>query len=139
MATGSESESDPESSASETGAPQETGAASEPCGTKSALNQKAASQVPKGFVTVAGWTAISAATQGKTLVLKGAVPGDPHDIVSERDKAFTAITAAGYTKSGGDDEPGAEADGDFTGPQSGNINVRALCQDHLVVTYTFNQ
>jgi hypothetical protein len=55
-----------------------------------------------------------------------------------RDAAFSKILAAGYVKTGSDQEIGFEADGDFTGPHDGNINVKTLCKNYLVLTYTFN-
>ena len=54
-------------------------------------------------------------------------------------KTVVNAVAAGYKKTGSDEEPGFEADGDFEGPAAGNLNVKTLCQGNLVVTYTFNQ
>ena len=116
-----------------------TGAASAACGDKIAPDRAAARMLPSGFPTVAGWSATEAVRQGKTLVLRGAVGGDPPDIVDIRDAAVAKLTAVGYVRTGGDQEPGFEADADFTGSHPGNINVRALCRDYLVVTYTFEQ
>jgi hypothetical protein len=113
-----------------------TGAASMACGDKTSANPAVAQKVPPGFPTVAGWVGTDALTQGRTVVLRGAVKGDPDEIVQARDAAVGKLTAAGYARTGGDEEPGFEADADFTGPHSGNINVRALCRDYLVVTYT---
>jgi hypothetical protein len=116
-----------------------TGAASAACGDKITPDAAAARILPSGFPTVAGWSATEAVRQGKTLVLRGAVGGDPPDIVDVRDAAIAKLTAVGYVRTGGDQEPGFEADADFTGSYPGNINVRALCRDYLVVTYTFAQ
>ena len=116
-----------------------TGAASAACGKKITPDAAATRMLPSGFPTVAGWSATEAVRQGKTLVLRGAVGGDPPDIVDVRDAAIAKLTAVGYVRTGGDQEPGFEADADFTGSHPGNINVRALCRDYLVVTYTFEQ
>lgn len=116
-----------------------TGAASAACGDKITPDAAAARLLPSGFPTVAGWSATEAVRQGKTLVLRGAVGGDPPDIVNVRDAAIAKLTAGGYVRTGGDQEPGFEADADFTGSHPGNINIRALCRDYLVVTYTFEQ
>lgn len=113
--------------------------ATEPCGARTVTNAAAAGSLPKGFPVVAGWQASTTVTQGKTVAVAGFVTGTPTAIIVVRDEAFTKIIAAGYTKTGSDEEPGFEADGDFTGPVAGNINVKTLCQSNLVVTYTFNQ
>ena len=113
--------------------------ATEPCGAKTVLNAAAASALPKAFPVVTGWQASSTVTQGKTVAVSGFVTGAPAAITVVRDEAFTKIIAAGYTKTGSDEEPGFEADGDFTGPVAGNLNVKTLCQGNLLVTYTFNQ
>lgn len=116
-----------------------TGAASAACGDKITSDAAAARMLPSGFPTVARWSATEAVRQGKTLVLRGAVGGDPPDIVDVRDAAIAKLTAVGYVRTGGDEESGFEADADFTGSHPGNVNVRALCRDYLVVTYTFEQ
>jgi hypothetical protein len=116
-----------------------TGAASAACGDKITPDAAAARMLPSGFPTVAGWSATEAIRQGKTLVLRGAVGGDSPGIVDVRDAAIAKLTAVGYVRAGGDEEPGFEADADFTGSHPGNVNVRALCRDYLVVTYAFEQ
>jgi hypothetical protein len=115
------------------------GAASVACGDEVRPHPVAAQRLPTGFPTVTGWAATQAVTQGKTVALRGAVRGSPDDIVHVRDEALKKITASGYTKAGSDQEPGFEADADFSGPHPGNINVKPLCRDYLVVTYTFEQ
>jgi hypothetical protein len=115
------------------------GAASVACGDKITPHPAVAQRLPNGFPTIDGWTATAAVTQGKTLALRGAVRGGPDDIIDVRDAALKKLTASGYTRAGSDQEPGFEADADFSGPHPGNINVKALCRDNLVVTYTFEQ
>ena len=131
-ATGSTSQSEP---VADTDMPT-TGPASVGCSDKTTPDPAAAQKVPRGFPTVAGWVATEAVTQGKTLLVRGSVKGDPDEIGHVRDAAVAKLTAAGYKRSGGDEEPGFEADADFTGPHDGNINVRALCRDYLLVSYT---
>jgi hypothetical protein len=115
------------------------GAASAACGDEITPHPGVARKLPNGFPTVTGWAATQAVMQGKTVALRGAVRGSPDDIVRVRDAAIHKITAAGYTEAGSDQEPGFEADADFDGPHAGNINVKALCRDYLVVIYTFEQ
>jgi hypothetical protein len=98
----------------------------------------AAAALPAGFPTVSGFTAISKVTQGSTVAIKGAITGGPDDLPTVRDTGIKLLEAAGYKEGDHDQEAGAEADGDFTGPHNGNINVRNLCKGHLVVTYTLN-
>ena len=113
-------------------------AASAPCGNLTSPDPRAAAPLPKGFPVLPGWVAVSQVVQGKTTAVRGVVTGLPSAITADRDAVFTQIKAAGYTVTGSDQEPGIEADGDFGGPHPGNINVKLLCQDHLLVTYTFN-
>jgi hypothetical protein len=115
------------------------GAPSATCGEAATPHPSVARQLPAGFLTVAGWTATEAVTQGKTQAIRGVVVGNAENIVAVRDAAVAAIASAGYTKTGSDQEPGAEADADFSGPYQGNINVRALCRGYLVVTYTIEK
>ncbi len=112
-------------------------AANAPCGSKITPDGSVAAKLPKGFPVLSGWTGTSAVTQGKTTAIHGAVKGTPTQISTLRDTVFTQIRAAGYTVTGSDQEPGFEADGDFKGPNPGNINVKLLCKDYLLVTYTF--
>ncbi|MDP9102248.1 MAG: hypothetical protein M3N21_08915 [Actinomycetota bacterium] len=112
-------------------------AATAPCAGKVTPNASVAAKLPQGFPVLAGWTGTEAVTQGKTTAVRGVVAGAPGAIVTDRDTVFTQIKAAGYQVTGSDQEPGFEADGDFTGPHPGNINVKLLCQGHLLVTYTF--
>ena len=112
-------------------------AATAPCGSKITPDSSVAAKLPKGFPVLTGWTGTSAVTQGTTTAIHGAVKATPAQITTLRDTVFTQIKGAGYKVTGSDQEPGFEADGDFTGPHPGNINVKLLCQDYLLVTYTF--
>jgi hypothetical protein len=110
-----------------------------PCGNQITPDPAAVRRVPRRFPTLAGWTATGAVTQGTTVALRGAIRGEPRDIVDVRDTAVHRLVTQGYVKTGGDEEPGFEADADFSGPHQGNINVRAACQHYLVVTYTLRE
>lgn len=107
------------------------------CGARTTPNAAAAGKLPKGFPVVPGWTPTTSVTQGSTVAVRGVVHGLPSAIVLVRDGAFAKVLRAGYRKTGSDQEPGFEADGDFEGPHMGNINVKTLCKGYLVVTYTF--
>lgn len=111
--------------------------ADQPCGALIAPNAEAAAKLPAGFPTVAGFVATYTVTQGKTVLVRGAVAGRPSDIVAERDRGLATIRAQGYQVTGSDQEPGFEADGDFTGPHPGDINVKTLCKHYLEVNYSF--
>lgn len=115
------------------------GAASAPCGAAAMPDPKAARQLPAGFPTVTGWRATEVVTQGRTHAIHGSVPAELGEIVAMRDAAVAAIGAAGYVKTGSDQEPGFEADADFDGPHRGNLRVRALCSGYLDVIYTIEQ
>ncbi|MDQ1736613.1 MAG: hypothetical protein QOH56_2864 [Pseudonocardiales bacterium] len=115
------------------------GAASAPCGAAARPDPKAARQLPAGFPTVTGWRATEVVTQGRTHAIHGSVPAELGEIVAMRDAAVAAIGAAGYVKTGSDQEPGFEADADFDGPHRGNLRVRALCSGYLDVIYTIEQ
>ncbi len=107
------------------------------CGARTTPNAAVAGKPPKGFPVVTGWTPTTSVTQGSTVAVRGVVRGVPSAIVLIRDGAFAKVIKAGYRKTGSDQEPGFEADGDFQGPHMGNINVKTLCKGYLVVTYTF--
>jgi hypothetical protein len=125
-------------SVTDTDAPS-AGPASAACGDEITPRPGVAQKIPSGVPIIDGWAATAAITQGKTLALRGAVKGGPDDIIDVRDAAIKKLTASGFGKAGSDGEPGFEADADFTGPHAGSINVKALCRDYLVVTYTFEQ
>lgn len=113
-----------------------SGAANLACGTLTQADPAAAAKLPAGFPTVDHFVPTFSGAEGATVLVRGAVPGTPPQIPAIRDAGFAKIKAAGYTVTGQDQEIGFEADGDFTGPHPGNINVKTLCQGYLVVTYT---
>jgi hypothetical protein len=125
---------------SEPDSQQPTGTASSAaCSAAATPRPDVAGQLPAGFPTVAGWIPTEAVSQGRTKVVRGVVPGEGKDLVAVRDAAVARIGTAGYRETGSDQEPGYEAEADFTGPYEGNINVRPGCRGYLVLTYTINQ
>lgn len=114
-------------------------ASSAACAVKASPQPGVAGQLPAGFPTVAGWIPTEVITQGQTKAVRGAVPGDVADLVRVRDAALSRISTAGYRKADSDQEPGYEAEADFTGPHEGNINVRPWCRGYLTLTYTIHQ
>ena len=103
-----------------------TGAASAACGDKITPDAAAARMLPSGFPTIAGWSATGAVRQGKTLVLRGAVGGDPPDIVDVRDAAIAKLAAVGYVRTGGDQEPGFEPRGQRRVGRTSRRNCRVM-------------
>jgi hypothetical protein len=135
---GSATSGSPEVSDSDSDKP--TGSASSAgCTGTATARPGVAGQLPAGLPTVAGWIPTEAVSQGQTKAIRGLVRGEVGDLVTVRDAAVNRISAAGYRKTDSDQEPGYEAEADFTGPQEGNINVRACGRDYLVVTYTIRQ
>jgi hypothetical protein len=116
-----------------------TGGATALCGNAITPQAGAASLLPKGFPILDGWAATHAVTQGKTLAVSGAILGRPEGIVGLRDRVLKRLTDSGYTRTGADQEPGYEAEAEFAGAHPGSVQVKPLCRDHLVVTYTFEQ
>lgn len=114
-----------------------SGAAALACGTRTTADPAAASTLPAGFPTVEGFTPTFSGAEGATVLIRGAAPGAPPQIPSVWDAGFAKSRAAGYTVTGQDQELGFEADGDFTGPHPGNINVETLGRGYLVVTSPF--
>jgi hypothetical protein len=74
------------------------------------------------------------ATQGKTTVVFGTVPGD--DFVAVRDELVRQLRDKGYTIVGTDQES-VEAEAEFSGPRDGTIRVQPRCAGQLAVRYTF--
>lgn len=93
--------------------------------------------LPAGFPALDGQTLYMPSTQGKTMVVFGRVSGSQNDLVTIRDSIATKVKAAGYTIEGTDQEKGAEADLELSGPHAGTINVRPLCQGMVAVRYRF--
>ena len=112
--------------------------ATAPCGSRITSSPSVARRMPKGFPVLPTWAGVMSVSQGKTFAERGVVKASRAQITALRDQVFAQIKHAGYVVKGSDQEPGFEADGDFVGPQDGNINVKLFCRGYLLVTYTFN-
>lgn len=114
-------------------------ASSAACTKKPSPRPGAAGQLPAGFPTIAGWVPTDVVSQGQTKAVSGVVPGDVKDLVTVRNAALSRISTAGYRATHSDQEPGFEAEADFTGAHEGNVKVRAWCPGYLLLTYTIHQ
>jgi hypothetical protein len=83
-----------------------------------------ASVLPATFPIPSGGTPYEHATQGATKIEYIHVPGTADQLTDIRDAELNSVVAAGYDKKGTDQEKGREADGEFSGPHEGSINVR---------------
>jgi hypothetical protein len=129
--------SSPTSSPAETDADSTSSAAA--CGEQTTPHPELARQLPAGFPTVAGWSATEVVNQGQTRAVQGVLRGEAADLVRVRDTAASQLAAAGYTRSGSDEEPGFEAEAEFEGPHEVGIKVKPLCRGYLALTYTVRQ
>jgi hypothetical protein len=80
-----------------------------------------------------GGTAYDYSAQGKTLVWYFAIDGSADQLPSLRDGYDGKLTSAGYKIEGTDQEEGAEAESDFSGPHEGTTNFRPLCSGKVVL------
>ena len=71
--------------------------------------------------------------QGKTQVWFFALDGSKDDLASMRDTYNNTLKSKGYTLGDTDQEEGAEAEGEFSGPHEGTTNFRPLCTGKVVV------
>jgi hypothetical protein len=95
--------------------------------------------LPNGFTLPSGQKLLNVQTTGKTSVIFASLPGTRADLVKIRDQVEQELVTAGYTVTGGDQEPTFEADG--TVSKNGvddTINVRPLCSGRVVVRYTIH-
>ena len=101
------------------------------------LSNTVSTQLP-GDVPSPGGSPYDYSNQGKTQVWFFAVPGSPDNLPSLRDAYDTQLTAKGYKIEGKDQEEGAEAESDFSGPHDGTTNFRVLCSGKVVVRLKLN-
>lgn len=106
-------------------------AAASPC--PASLGGATAAPVPTDLPTPDGATVFDHLTQGKTGIWQLALPGGPSDLVRLRDAYDDALRAHGYGIDHTDQEPGAEAESEFTGPHDGTTNFRPLCSGRVVL------
>jgi hypothetical protein len=71
--------------------------------------------------------------QGKTQVWFFALNGSPDQLPSLRDAYNTQLSGKGYKLGDTDQEEGAEAEGEFSGPHDGTTNFRPLCTGKVVL------
>ena len=94
----------------------------------SELSNSASTQLPIDVPAPSGSaTAYDYSNQGKTQVWFFALNGSPDDLASLRDAYDTQLTGKGYKIEGTDQEEGAEAESEFSGPHEGTTNFKALC------------
>jgi hypothetical protein len=127
------------SSPAETDTDTDTTSSAAACGEQTTPHPELARQLPAGFPTVAGWSATGVVTQGHTRAVQGVLRGEAADLVRVRDTAASQIVAAGYTRTGSDEEPGFEAEAEFEGPHEVSIKIKPLCRGYLALTYTVRQ
>lgn len=84
--------------------------------------------LPPDVPAPAGQVLFRTASQGKTVVVFGRLPGT--DVVAVRDQVVTDLRAARYTIESTDQEA-VEAEAFFSGPHTGTLRVRRLCADQL--------
>jgi hypothetical protein len=101
--------------------------AGKPC--PSSINGTATDQLPSGVpVPTGASTPYLSSSQGATKVWFFALNGSPDQLPSLRDSYDTQLQSEGYTIKGTDQEAGAEAESEFSGPHDGTTNFQPLCQ-----------
>jgi len=98
----------------------------------STLSNTVSTQLPSDLPSPGG-SPYDYSNQGKTQVWFFAVDGTPDNLASLRDAYDSQLTGKGYKIEGTDQEEGAEAESDFSGPHDGTTNFRALCTGKVVV------
>jgi hypothetical protein len=101
----------------------------------SAISQSASTGLPSD-VPGPGGTVYDYNSQGKTRFWFAAIDGSPDQLVSLRDAYNTTLTGKGYTIKGHDQEPGAEAETEFSGPHDGTTQFIPLCSGKVRVRIT---
>ena len=97
----------------------------------SSISQTASTALPSDIPPPAG-NAYDYTSQGKTQVWFFALDGSADQLPSLRDGYDSKLTAQGYKIEGHDQEEGAEAESDFSGPHEGTTNFRPLCSGKVV-------
>lgn len=99
-------------------------AASSPC--PSTISQTASTPLPAN-VPSPGGTVYDYNSQGKTRFWFAAIDGTQSQLASLRDAYNSTLTGKGYTINHTDQEPGAEAESEFSGPHEGTTQFIPLC------------
>ena len=105
-------------------------AASSPCSAN--ISQTASTPLPAD-VPSPGGTVYDAQSQGKTQFWFAAIDGTPDQLISLRDSYNSQLTGKGYTIKGHDQEAGAEAETEFSGPHDGTTQFIPLCSGKVRV------
>jgi len=80
-----------------------------------------------------GGTVYDYNTQGKTRFWFAAIDGGPDQLASLRDTYNTTLTGKGYKIEHTDQEKGAEAEAEFSGPHEGSTQFIPLCSGKVRV------
>ena len=100
--------------------------ASAPC--PSSINGTATTQVPSDVPAPTGASsAYQSFSQGATKFWFFAIAGGPDQLASLRDSYDDTLKGQGYTIKGHDQEAGAEAESEFSGPHDGTTQFLPLC------------
>ena len=105
-------------------------AAKSPCPAN--ISQQASTTLPAD-VPSPGGTVYEAQSQGKTQFWFAAIDGSPDQLESLRDAYNSTLTGKGYTIKGHDQEHGAEAETEFSGPHEGTTQFIPLCSGKVRV------
>ena len=107
------------------------GNSNNPCASN--ISTPASTPLPSNIPSPSGGVAYDYRNQGKTQVWFVAVDGTADQLVSMRDAYDTQLTGQGYNIKGHDQEAGAEAESEFSGPHEGTTNFRVLCTGKVVL------
>lgn len=98
------------------------------------LSKTASTPLPSDLPAPTGApTPYDYSSQGKTQVWFFALSGSPDQLPSLRDAYNTQLAGKGYKLGDTDQEEGAEAEGEFSGPHDGTTNLRPLCTGKVVL------
>jgi hypothetical protein len=106
-----------------------------PCG--DLLKPAEAASAPPSDVPLAGVTWFDRRTQDGSSYHFGHLPGD--QVTAARDEAIAALAAAGYAAGATADRGTAGADGQFTGPHTGAVQLTPYCKGRLQVRLELRQ
>lgn len=98
----------------------------------STITQSASTPLPAD-VPSPGGTVYDYNSQGKTQFWFAAIDGTPDQLASLRDAYNTTLTGKGYKIDGHDQEPGAEAEAEFSGVHEGTTQFIPLCSGKVRV------
>lgn len=98
----------------------------------STITQTASTPLPSDIPSPGG-TVYEYNSQGKTQFWFVAIDGGPDQLESLRDGYNTTLTGKGYKIDGHDQEHGAEAEAEFSGPHEGTTQFIPLCSGKVRV------